>query len=83
MVQDPDAVTATVRDRLTGATHEIRAKYVIGADGGRSTVAERGGFQIDGESKLRIRHQRLHRGRSHTPRGPPARNALLDELPWP
>ncbi|MEV7061198.1 FAD-dependent monooxygenase [Streptomyces collinus] len=37
--QDADGVTATVRDRLRGDTYEIRAKYLIGADGGRSRVA--------------------------------------------
>ena len=37
--QDADGVTATVRDRLRGDTYRIRAKYLIGADGGRSQVA--------------------------------------------
>jgi len=37
--QDDDGVTATVRDRLSGTTYQIRAKYLIGADGGRSKVA--------------------------------------------
>ncbi len=38
--QDDDGVTVTVRDRLSGHTYPIRAKYVIGgADGGRSQVA--------------------------------------------
>jgi 2,4-dichlorophenol 6-monooxygenase len=39
-VQDADGVTATVKDRLRGDTYEIRAKYLIGADGARSRVAE-------------------------------------------
>ncbi|MGW7685050.1 FAD-dependent monooxygenase [Kribbella sp. NPDC054772] len=38
--QDADGVTATVRDRLSGSTYQIRAKYLIGADGGRSKVAQ-------------------------------------------
>ncbi|MFI5691075.1 FAD-dependent oxidoreductase [Kribbella sp. NPDC051586] len=38
--QDDDGVTATVRDRLSGTTYQIRAKYLIGADGGRSKVAQ-------------------------------------------
>ncbi|MFK4082944.1 FAD-dependent oxidoreductase [Kribbella sp. NPDC020789] len=38
--QDDDGVTATVRDRLSGETYQIRAKYLIGADGGRSKVAQ-------------------------------------------
>ena len=40
LVQDETGVTATVRDRLGGADYEIRAKYLVGADGGRSKVAE-------------------------------------------
>jgi len=38
--QDEDGVTATVLDRLRGDRYEIRAKYLIGADGGRSKVAQ-------------------------------------------
>ena len=38
-VQDDDGVTVQVRDRLLGVDYEIRAKYLIGADGARSTVA--------------------------------------------
>jgi 2,4-dichlorophenol 6-monooxygenase len=37
--QDADGVTVTVRDRLTGSTYDIRARYLIGADGARSAVA--------------------------------------------
>jgi 2,4-dichlorophenol 6-monooxygenase len=37
--QDSDGVTVTARDRVTGVEYPIRAKYVIGADGGRSKVA--------------------------------------------
>jgi 2,4-dichlorophenol 6-monooxygenase len=40
LAQDAEGVTATVRDRLRGDTYQIRAKYLIGADGGRSKVAE-------------------------------------------
>jgi 2,4-dichlorophenol 6-monooxygenase len=39
-VQDESGVTATVSDRLRGEQYEIQAKYLIGADGGRSKVAE-------------------------------------------
>ena len=39
-VQDEDGVTTTVRDRLTGAEYEIRSRYLVGADGARSKVAE-------------------------------------------
>jgi 2,4-dichlorophenol 6-monooxygenase len=47
--QDADGVTATVRDRLTGTTYQIRAKYLLGADGGRSKVAEDIGLPMEGK----------------------------------
>ena len=47
--QDANGVTATVRDRLRGDTCEIRAKYLIGADGGRSKVAEDAGLPMGGQ----------------------------------
>jgi 2,4-dichlorophenol 6-monooxygenase len=37
--QHPEHVTVTVRDRIGGGEYEINARYVIGADGGRSQVA--------------------------------------------
>lgn len=49
LVQDSDHVTATVKDRLSGETYEIRAKYLIGADGGRSRVAEVIGLPMLGQ----------------------------------
>ncbi|MFC6882303.1 MULTISPECIES: FAD-dependent monooxygenase [Actinomadura] len=50
--QDGDGVTATVRDRETGAERALRARYAIGADGGRSTVAARSGFAYEGETGI-------------------------------
>ncbi len=47
--QDPDGVTVTALDRLTGETFEIRAKYLIGADGGRSKIAADLGLPMEGE----------------------------------
>jgi 2,4-dichlorophenol 6-monooxygenase len=49
LVQDDDGVTVTVRDRVTGHEYDIRAKYVIGADGGRSAVAADVGLPFEGE----------------------------------
>ncbi|GFJ82785.1 hypothetical protein Phou_069650 [Phytohabitans houttuyneae] len=46
--QDAAGVTATVRDRLRGDEYRIRAKYLIGADGGRSKVAEDIGLPMVG-----------------------------------
>src|SRR5204862_158325 len=38
--QDGDGVSATVRHRPSGAVSQIRAKYLLGADGSRSKVAD-------------------------------------------
>ncbi|OLM32669.1 FAD-binding monooxygenase, PheA/TfdB family, similarity to 2,4-dichlorophenol 6-monooxygenase [Pseudonocardia sp. Ae717_Ps2] len=51
-VQDDDGVTVTARDRITGAELTIRARYVIGADGGRSAVARDAGLPFDGRGEL-------------------------------
>jgi 2,4-dichlorophenol 6-monooxygenase len=48
LTQDESSVTATVRDRLRGDEYQIRAKYLIGADGGRSQVAEDIGLPMVG-----------------------------------
>jgi len=50
--QDDDGVTTTVRDRLTGATYDIRSKYLIGADGARSLVAEHIGLPYEGQMDI-------------------------------
>jgi len=47
--QDEDGVTVTVEDRLRGDEYQIRAKYLIGADGGRSQVAEDAGLPMGGQ----------------------------------
>lgn len=46
--QDEHGVTATVRDRSTGHEYPIRAKYLVGADGGRSKVAQDIGLPHEG-----------------------------------
>ncbi len=48
--QDADGVTALLRDRLRGDEYTVRARYLIGADGGRSIVAEQIGLPIAGQS---------------------------------
>ncbi|MEW1957157.1 FAD-dependent monooxygenase [Kineococcus sp. NPDC059986] len=40
LVQDDDGVLVRLRDRLRGDEYDVRARYVIGADGARSRVAE-------------------------------------------
>jgi 2,4-dichlorophenol 6-monooxygenase len=49
LVQDADGVTVEVKDYVAKTTHKIRAKYVIGADGGRSKVAEDIGLPMEGK----------------------------------
>ena len=51
-VQDDDGVTTTVRDRRTGSEYTIRSKYLIGADGGRSQIAEDIGLPSEGQMDL-------------------------------
>jgi 2,4-dichlorophenol 6-monooxygenase len=50
--QDRDGVTARVLERTTGQEHEIRSKYLIGADGGRSLVASKADFEFDGRFNI-------------------------------
>ena len=47
--QDDDGVTVRARDRLRGDEYDIRAKYVVGADGARSQVAEDIGLPLQGQ----------------------------------
>jgi 2,4-dichlorophenol 6-monooxygenase len=47
-VQDADGVTVTVQDRVGGERYEIRAKYLVGADGGRSKIAQDLGLPMEG-----------------------------------
>lgn len=49
LTQDEAGVTAKVKDRLRGDTYDIRAKYLLGADGGRSKVAEDIGLPMVGK----------------------------------
>lgn len=48
-VQDGEGVTTTCLDRLTGREFTIRSKYLIGADGGKSLVAETEGLPFEGK----------------------------------
>ncbi|MEU6259729.1 FAD-dependent monooxygenase [Streptomyces sp. NPDC047043] len=46
--QDGEGVTTRVLDRLTGTTYSVRSRYLIGADGARSKVAETLGLPFEG-----------------------------------
>ena len=48
--QDADGVTVTVVEHGTGAREEIRAAFVVGCDGGSSTVRTLTGIPLRGES---------------------------------
>ncbi len=48
-VQDAEGVTVTCRDRLTNKDFTVRAKYLVGADGGNSLVAEHAGLPFEGK----------------------------------
>lgn len=50
--QTDDDVISTVRERKAGNQYTVRAKYVIGADGGRSLVAQKFGFGFEGQPGL-------------------------------
>jgi 2,4-dichlorophenol 6-monooxygenase len=50
--QDEAGVMTTVRDRLTGQVYNIRSKYLIGADGARSLVAEHIGLPFEGQMDI-------------------------------
>ncbi|TNC47287.1 2,4-dichlorophenol 6-monooxygenase [Rubellimicrobium rubrum] len=46
--QDAQGVTTTLRDRLDGRTFTVRSKFLVGADGGNSLVAEHAGLPFEG-----------------------------------
>lgn len=49
LVQDDTGVHVLVRDRLSDTEYTIHAKYLIGADGARSQVAQDVGLPLEGE----------------------------------
>ena len=46
--QDDDGVTVQLRDRITKRDYSMRARYLFGADGARSVIAEQIGLPIQG-----------------------------------
>lgn len=47
--QDAEGVTTTCRDRLTDKDFTVRSKYLVGADGGNSLVAQHIGLPFEGK----------------------------------
>ena len=50
--QDSDGVTAVIRDLASGAESQVRAQYVIAADGNRSPIREQLGIAMNGHGLL-------------------------------
>ena len=50
--QDAEGVAATIRDRLSDEVVTVRARYMVGADGARSRVAEQLGLPLVGQHGL-------------------------------
>ena len=46
--QDAEGVITTCRDRLTGKEFTVRSKFLVGADGANSKVAEHAGLSFEG-----------------------------------
>ena len=67
--QDADAAVASLRE-ADGAPREIRARYIVGCDGGGSAVRKQLGIQLRGEGNLLRLHQALY----HCP-------SLFDRIP--
>ena len=59
LTQDAESVTATVHEH-DSATSEIRARYVVGCDGGASVVRKQLGIQLRGEGDLLRLYQALY-----------------------
>jgi 2-polyprenyl-6-methoxyphenol hydroxylase-like FAD-dependent oxidoreductase len=58
--QDPEGVTAQIR-RGDGGTQELRAKYLVGCDGGTSLVRKELSIALAGEGNLMQLRQALYR----------------------
>lgn len=70
--QDADGVTTQLEDRTTGERYEVRSRYVIGADGGQSPIAEALALPLSGTPgiapALNVRfHADLSRYVAHRP----------------
>lgn len=50
----PDAILCTVQDSITKTRYQIRARYVFGADGGRSSVARMLDFKFVSKPSLGV-----------------------------
>ncbi len=60
-LEDADGIEADLLDEATGETIKVRAAYLVGADGARSTVRERLGIKMEGASGLAHFHNIVFR----------------------
>ena len=74
--QSDDAVTATVADAEGGASRTIRAGYMIGADGARSTVRGLIGAKMEGQHAFALNYNLIVRI-PELVHAPPARRAIM------
>lgn len=49
---DAEGITATIRERKSGTEHIVHARYLIAADGGRSSTRQQAGIAVDGPGFL-------------------------------
>ncbi|MDM0083070.1 FAD-dependent monooxygenase [Variovorax sp. J31P179] len=47
--QDTSGVTVKLRDLLTGREYQVRARYLVGADGAKSKVMDDAGLKVEGQ----------------------------------
>ena len=60
-VEDADGIVAQLKNDATGETWQMRAAYLVGADGARSTVRDLLGIEMEGTSPLAHYHNIVFR----------------------
>ena len=79
--QDDHGVSAVLQDRQ-GARHEVRTRYLVGCDGGRSTVRKALGIPLEGKGNLAEATQVFFRSENllqRVPAGPARHYYFADE----
>jgi len=80
-VQDDQGVSAVLQD-LQGAQHEVRSRYLVGCDGGRSTVRKALDIPLEGKGNLAEATQVFFRSENlleRVPAGPARHYYFADE----
>ncbi len=63
--QDADGVTCLVRECATGEARTVRCRYLVGCDGGGSTVRNALGIRLEGTAGVRQSYMIHFRSRAH------------------